>query len=59
VELPADAGEAQIDQPGRGALVRRDHDVVGLEIAVDDAGEMQCVHGVSGLDPERDDLAPR
>ena len=40
-----------------GALLARDHDVGGLDVAVDDAARVAVVEGVGDLDADVDDVA--
>jgi hypothetical protein len=37
---------------------RRQHDIGGLQVAVDDAGGVECMDGAGDLDPERRHVAP-
>jgi hypothetical protein len=56
----SDAGEAQIDQLGDRAVgLHRQHDVVGLEIPMNDPRDVQRMEGAGDLDPVCDDVAPR
>ena len=55
-----DAGEAEVDQlDAHGVTVLGEHDVAGLDVAMDEALAVDRVEGVGDLDPDLDDLPPR
>ena len=55
-DLRAVAGQAEVDDPD-GAVVR-DHDVLGLEVAVDDAGGVRGRQAPAGGEEDRANLRP-